>query len=109
MQKGKPFIQATAQEAARPAVVQTFGVFLGYSVSGYGAMVPAWWGGILHREDQRQEEVAAAPSPIRCCRGGSCEHPVKLQTFQLVWVLPVVMSSGLHQRDLWRSPATSSP
>lgn len=98
-----------AQKAARPAVVQTFGVFLEYSVSGYGATVPAWWGGILHFGDQRQEEVAAAPSPIRCCRGGSREHPAKLQTLRLVWVLPVVTSSGLYQRDLWSSPATSSP
>lgn len=83
MQKGKPFIQGMAQKAARPAVVQPFGIFLGYSMSGYGAMVPPWWGGSLPRGERRWEQVTAAPSPVRCCREGSSKHPGKLQA--LLW------------------------
>lgn len=81
MQKGKTFIQGLlqAQEATSPAVVQLFGVFLG----GYSAVVLEQWGRSLSQEEQRWEQITAAPSPMRCCREGSGEHPGDLQA--LLW------------------------
>lgn len=79
MWKGKTFIQGTAEEAARLAVIQLFGVFLG----GYSAMVLEQWGRSLSHEEQKWEQVTAAPSPIRCCREGSGEHSEGLQA--LLW------------------------